>query len=172
MLNVFNYGTFQTAISDYGMYVRVKVPSSKHQASLCSFWKAVLQLQCLIIDNLNMSCISEPKSRQKTPKVLLSPPPGAPGPCWPACHSRRGCCSGRSWSVSARSAALGHAARSTPPWKPTPRSAIPRGFPRLLPPSCGPSRLVQRPGRKQSRTSENNTSLFDMGHYVWRAARL
>lgn len=49
-------------------------------------------------------------------------------------------------SDEARSAAPGPFARSRPPYRPTPGWGTPHGSPHLLPPSCGWSRLVQRPG--------------------------
>ncbi len=49
-------------------------------------------------------------------------------------------------SDEAHSAAPGPFARSMPPYRPTPGWGTPHGSPHLLPPSCGWSRLVQRPG--------------------------
>lgn len=55
----------------------------------------------------------------------------------------------RLWPAGARSATPEPSAGTEPPYWQIPRSATLPCFRRLLPPSCGLSRLVQRPGDKQ-----------------------
>lgn len=55
----------------------------------------------------------------------------------------------RLWLVAVHSAAPGPSADTEPPYWQTPGSVTLPCFPHLLPPSCGLSKPVQRPGDKQ-----------------------